>query len=204
VRKGSIIIILTIALAVVIGVVGVLGYQKFLAKPKTSETANQPVNSTFEETKASPVQSGSSETANWKTYTGKYFSIKYPPDFSIQSVPPVTSPEYPEVLDTLTLRNKNGFIAISAAKNYQNLTISNALGKGPHSRYGDEFIQGKQISVFTIDGTEAKGINDLPIGASGNSSDLVFIKADKIYEVVSEPPQVNTVTSILNTFKFAN
>lgn len=76
-RNGSVMIIVAVIIAAVIGAVGVIGYQKFLAKPQPNEVNNQSANSTPEETISLPAPTPT-EVSNLKTYRGKYATFQYP------------------------------------------------------------------------------------------------------------------------------
>lgn len=152
----------------------------------------------------SPSQSStSSETANWKTYTGKAFSIKYNKEYSYQESKTVSSPEYPNTYPQVKfVKTNNGGFTITVASNVKSLTLDNALGNGPDLRYTKDALAGKDIKRIKIDNVDAVLVEDLNVGLNGVSFEIIAIKDSNVYQLVSEGIIYQDFNSILSTFKF--
>lgn len=148
------------------------------------------------------------DTTNWKTYanTKAGFSVKYPPDFSVEetySSPSLNPKYYSESIVYVSFMNKGMFVNIAVAKGKNNFTIDNALGKGPYLSYVDSFLEGKGIQKFTVDGVNAIRVDNIPAGQAGEGSDTIFIKDGKVFQITSTPmDSLKIVDQILPTFKF--
>jgi hypothetical protein len=141
-------------------------------------------------------------TANWKTYTDDHFVLKYLNDYTAVSVAFVTSPEYSSG-NSINFRNTTDSITITDSPNSQNLTVANALGSGPWVRYTQDFLTGKTIQKFSIDGVEGVGVENIAAGQSGIALDVIWINKGMIYQASTTSNGGSMVLKqILSTFKF--
>lgn len=186
-------IVLTIALA---GGIFYLG-RVTAPKPQNVTTSPQP----------SPTLSQTSSpdpTANWKTYTTEEFSIKYPPSYAYQMVELVAPKDYPDI-KSVRFDTSSGTIYVTTTKNYLNLTTDNALGNGPQLSYISDYLKGKDIKKFKVDGADAVMVDEVSAGQAGSTSDLIIIRGNTLIQItLSEvnPTDLSNLQKILSTFKF--
>lgn len=209
-KKGSIAIIITVVVAVIIGAVGVLGYQKFVAKPKTSNTTVQQVNSTSNKTETSPIPSVSSETANLKTFRSSSgrFTTKYPNSWSeIHTGDTASSAE--DVSFGPGIKSPTEDLNIKAWIQVQKNHGPNGTAVYPSAKtYVDaSFKSAKDSPIFLtnkIDEVEVDGIKGFKLTNSytnGFINTLIAVdKNDFTYVISGKVPK--DVDQVLSTFKF--
>ena len=198
-KKGSVVIIIAIVFAVVIGVIGVLGYQKFLAKPQANEKVNQSVDST-QKTRTSSSPKVNDETANWKTYTNQRykFSFKYPPPWELA---PDIKDAYPEENVIVLLDNYNE-ITISIRENITDTKEAEGIVCGPPQCGGYKFEDTK-IGNLIVRKPEAAALEKAEYGyavylLNDNTLYAFFLNTDKS----TQDRDIKTLDQILSTFKF--
>jgi hypothetical protein len=143
-------------------------------------------------------------TANWKTYTGADFTIKYPADYSVIPSSYVSSSNYPNG-SLVTFQSTTSAITITESDNSRHLTTANALGNGPGLSYTKDFLTGKIIQSFFVDAVAGVGVENIAAGQSGTEFDTIWINNGKIYQATTSTKDgYAALKQMLSTFKFAN
>jgi hypothetical protein len=133
-------------------------------------------------------------TANWNTYTGDTFVLKYPLDF--QATPSATS---------VVFGNSTSTISFNEAANIQNLTLANSLGNGPGIKYTQDMLTGKTIQNYQIGGVVGVGVSNIAAGQAGTALDVIWINNGKIYEALAPTADSATILNeMLGTFIFSS
>ncbi len=150
--------LLPVALVLIIlslGATGVLAYQNYQLNQKLAQTISTPASSTSPTATADP-------TAGWKTYTGKYFSFRYPSDwtnstqFEIKSSAPLVSiainegnSMMNECMERGSTEVKNGFVVINfKASNFGQMCSGGDLSKLQTWIVKDANSYGPGIQIF--------------------------------------------------------
>jgi hypothetical protein len=162
----------------------------------------EPYNQILSTFKFTNTESEETDTSNWKTYTGKEFSINYPPNFTVQE----KAISLDDIYKTGTLINfnsENSFgLNILSSTNVNKLNIENALGNGPGFSYVEDCLGDFKPDKFKIDGVDAIG-GIVGCGISGEEIDLIWFKGDKIYQAGGRGKDYQTLLKMLSTFQFS-
>lgn len=173
-----------------------------------NQNQNQPtINNQTTNTNPTPTtqnQTSPNETANWKTYTGVDYTIKFPPNWYTRTVsdPDATiissyselSQPWPEIRAKIEIHPQNNSEKLSPKNWYNNLTSDR---QDP-----DTTIEAQPI---TIDGAQAYVRVDRSLSSDGTVIYLVYLQRnDKMYYfwVGGNKNFEQTLFQILSTFKF--
>lgn len=184
------------------GLIG--GYLLFSNKSQTVPTqTEQPVTQISPTEAVEESNTTDSDISNWKTYEDAMFSIKYPPTYTIIIQEPIQAPEYPLGGNTVIFSSDTGRIILSRAVKPANITISNALGKGPYLRYTEETLRDKVKNTYEVGGSVGVSVENISAGQNGTALDVVWIRDNTIYQAETEnPEQVDVLKKMLSTFTF--
>jgi len=194
--------------------------QPLVTQPATGNEKPSTASSFSNLTNQAPVD----ETANWETYTDQEIGItlQYPMGlYTVQSDQIIRSggiamPSF-SLTPTRQLNDQKPLavtykITISVKPWPQNSgnDISKVFGHGPVINYIEDILVNKPIKETEIGGTKAYQVDDLPIGQTGVTSDILLFKGKNLYEILIEPYQQNgdviknkeLINQILSTFKF--
>jgi len=196
-RNGSVVIIVAVILAAVIGAVGVLGYQKFLAKSQANEQVTQSTNST-QQTQVSSSPSVNDETANWKVYSNKKlkFSIKYPPMWQVSE----------------DIQESGSYVVLSKDKEFSEQLSIRVVGNISDSETAEKVIcQGfcGEVQTFNdikIGSTDGKKLSE-PIVAVGVDYPFYVLRNTTLYIIIyhaASTSEQNEIfhNQIISTVKF--
>lgn len=145
-------------------------------------------------------------TSDWQTYTNEDlgFSILYPENYLYKGVEAgVTHSPY-ESYSLIELKSNENQIDIAVANNTLGYKLNELIGNGPFLSYTEDIINRGNLSNIKIDGVDAIRVDNIPAGQAGVTSDILFIKRNKIYQIVLSPSDVdvNLFNQILSTIKF--
>lgn len=183
-------ILVVLVLGVVAGTVAIV-----LVRSNTTQQPTQ-----ISQESPAPTQATSlaqkDETVNWKTYKGKYFSLKYPPNWTDNTGPATT---YPNNLEVIGLRiSPEAVFEISA----KNLSYKESVG-GIKSQFNPKMqniiLDNRSATRFDYGGSGAAIYPITSIVVEGESDTKSFLivfngSRNDISEIL--------IAQILSTFKF--
>ena len=197
-QKGSALL----PVVIIIILIGVLGYFVYQNTQFKSRVANPSPTITSLATNSPEPSSTPNPTANWETYAGDGYNLKYPGDYTAAPVAFVSSPNYSSGT-SVKFQNMNSSITVTESINSQNLTLANALGNGPELSYAQSFLSGKTIQNYSIGGVPGVGVENISAGQSGIALDVIWIKNGRIYQATTSSSEGAIILNqILSTFKF--
>ncbi|MBI2029953.1 hypothetical protein HYT02_06045 [Candidatus Gottesmanbacteria bacterium] len=143
---------------------------------------------------------------NWKTYTNTDlgFSIQYPEDYLYEEIDAgVTHSPYTSY-SLIDLQGNGNKIEIAVAENDNNYSLDKIIGNGPLLSYSKDILDNENVNNIEVDGVEALRIDNIPVGLAGIRSEILFIKKNKIYQIILVPSEakVDIFNQILSTFQF--
>ncbi len=109
-----------------------------------------------------------------------------------------------ESYSLIELKSNENQIDIAIANNTFGYKLNELIGNGPFLSYTEDIINRGNLSNIKINGVDAIRVDNIPAGQAGVTSDILFIKRNKIYQIVLSPSNVdvNLFNQILSTFKF--
>lgn len=140
-------------------------------------------------------------TLNWQTYSNKSLSIKYPARFTITEYDLPYTAVYPKIYSSTLFTDGMSTVAITAAKNSSNYSLSTLSGNGPYLRYSSDIITDGSTALTKIAGMDAQVTTRIPAGKTGTAMDVLLISNSKIYQFTLSPIDADTTTFtiMLNT-----
>ena len=187
------------AVALLVGVIATLGYQKLTNKSQASSSPT-----------ATSQSQAADETADWKTYTNNSlkFSVKYPPDVTVKtdeegfvwfSKSGATQTSNTEFFDALNLKIKTGSLGGQSLATFANKQFS--LSSQPPgevvANVTKTTLNGKTAYTFTI-----KGLGVFKHTLVDYTDQYLWV-----VDFTSDPTNqgfATTVQQILSTFRFLN
>ncbi len=194
-RKGYLPAAAVIILALITLAVAVVIYfnRELILKSKENQPA--PPSANQQSPQVSPKLSPTpDETANWKTYNGKYFSFKYPPNWTDNTGPAKT---YPVNLEVIGLRiSQNAVFEAS----YENFSYEDGIKDLTGRKSNNLSIANRETTRFELAGegeplpTNYSIISFVVRGTNNTSYSIVF--NGKRSEITDE-----LISQILSTFQ---
>jgi len=176
-----------IFLIVIVALAGSVGYLT-LVKRQTAPTQQI----------VSPTTT--SKTANWEKFSTKYFSFRYPPDWSITLDIQLRNPKLTEVYNTSDdpiVVSWN--IAVYILDNPSFLPIVSFLRSYENGR----FLKYAEVASTTVAGQEALSLRDNKNSSPYDPYLATFIAdGERIISVVSDKESEEQFKDILSTFNF--
>ncbi len=122
-QQGNILVILLgSSLVIALALAGYFYFQSQLGQPIEKNKPNY--------TKTIPDSKPVDETANWKTYTGKHFSFKYPGEWQLMTIPPGLTKDSIEDM-SLRITSSSIFSVTAYTNDYQKALDYNKSNNNP-------------------------------------------------------------------------
>lgn len=119
-----------------------------------------------------------------KKHTGKTFTLDYPKSFRVKKLDLIPTSEYPKLIERVSFTDPDteAEMIVTVGRNYLNLNLDNALGKGPNLSYTADVLQNKTLERIKIDGKEAVAVDGIK-GAVDEYRDILVLHRNLVYQI---------------------
>lgn len=197
--------VLLILAVITAGVAGIILFNaKLLNQAKAPQVTLSPT--PFASVQSDPTAYTDEGSADWKTYTNNFFSLKYPEDYTF------STHSYPCCVSSITLENPNGNITFEVLETPWERLLNEGEEYDDTKNYARDLLNDYPSEKIKLDGRNANMIDNIEktVGdfKDGRTKIIVASKDNIGYRITLYKGENNEgrniFDQILSTFKFTN